>query len=167
MRLLLLLLLLPAPLLAAEPVDLQGAWLFDEASGGREVRAAAIDELTKEFTPLFRGIVRGRLTKAVEIRERYTIDVQPLAITIASDENPAGWTTDLVGTPVQQTSSKGDAVTLTRTWTDGALHTKATAERGVTTFRFDAQGDVLTLHVSVDNDRLPRPLTYALTYRRE
>ncbi len=169
MRSLLLLfaLLLPQSLLAAEATDLHGTWVFDEASGGRDVRAAAIDTLAGEFTPLFRGIVRKRLTNSVEIRERYTIAVEPPTITISSNENPSGWATDLVGTPVQQTSSKGDAVTLTRSWKEGALHTSAIAERGTTTFRFEVEGGALTLHVSIDNDRLPRPLVYALTYTRQ
>ena len=167
MRALLLLLLLPGTLLAAEPTDLQGTWLFDEASEGRDVGAAAIDQLADEFSPLIRGIARRRMTKAVEIRTRYTIDVAPPGITISSDENPTGWTTDLAGTPLDVKTSRGEFVTITRTWADGGLKTHASAERGTTAFRFEVVGDRPKLHVSVDNDRRPRPLTYALVYRRQ
>ncbi len=167
LRLLLLLLLLPVPALAATPADLEGTWAFDEASGGRQARAGAIEERVQEFPRLLRAVARKRLTAAVPIRERYTMATDGTTITISSDENPDGWTTDLVGTPVQVTTSKGEAVTLSRRFEAGELRSRADSERGWTSFVFAVEGARMELRIEIHNDNLEAPLVYTLAYLRQ
>jgi hypothetical protein len=164
--LLLLLLLAPTPALAAEPTDLAGSWVYDEASGGREARAAAIEERVAHFPRLLRGIARKRLTAAVTIRTSYGMTLSDGSILITSDANADGWSSDLVGTPVALKTVKGEDVTLARRWEDGALRSRVDSERGWTTFVFRVDGERMTIDIQVFNDQLDAPLTYQLGYRR-
>ena len=165
LSLLLLLLLAPAPASAAEPTDLNGTWRFDEAS--RQARTDAIEARAADFPRLLRGVARKRLTAAVQIRERYVMATDGSTITISSDHNPVGWATDLVGTPVPVTTSKGEAVTLSRRFAQGALHSRAESERGFTTFVFAVAGDRMEVRIEVHNEQLEQPLAYTLVYARE
>lgn len=169
MSLLLLLLafLLPTVAVAGTPADLVGAWIFDESSGSREVRAAAIEARVSEFPRLLRGIARKRLTAAVPIRSRYIIQTDGTSITIVSDKNSEGWTSDLSGSPVAVTTGKGEAVTLRRRFEEGELRTRVDSERGWTSHVFVVDGARLELWVEIHNEQLSQPLAYTLVYRRE
>lgn len=165
--LLLTALLVPSPARAAAPTELGGTWVFDEASGGREARAAAIEQRVQEFPKLLRGIARKRLTAAVTIRERYLMQTDGVTITIRSDANAEGWTSDLAGTPVAVTTARGEEVQLTRRFEQGELRTRVDSERGWTSHVFVVDGARMELRVEVHNEQLDEPLAYTLLYRRD
>jgi hypothetical protein len=161
------LLLLATPAWAEPASSLHGEWVFDEASGSREGRAAAIETTCEGFPKLFRGLVRKKLTDAVPIREHYSIQIEADRAHIVTEANAAGWISDLSWSPVEGKTEKGEMVTLRRKVVGDALHTRVDAENGWTTHRFSVQGDRMTIQVVVSNDRLPSPLEYSLVYRRK
>ncbi len=67
LRSLLLLLLLPAAVLAAEPADYAGKWTFDEASGDRAAVDQVVTDTAAHFPKLFRKLVRKKLEPGARI----------------------------------------------------------------------------------------------------
>lgn len=63
---------------------------------------------------------------------------------------------------------RGDCVRVSAEWRDGALHQTFQAEDGrrVNVYRVSADGDTLTMNVTITSPRLPQPLTYRLVYNR-
>jgi hypothetical protein len=164
---LLLALLLALPAAAAEPADYAGRWVFDEASGDRDALDRTLDRATEDFPKLFRGLVRRKLEPTARIVEWFRFEPGADRMTVKTDLNEDGLTTDLARTPVPTTSPAGEAATISRWMADGWLHSRGENPRGSTTYRFAIEpSGVLRLDVTVEADRLPRPLTYSLHYRK-
>ena len=66
------------------------------------------------------------------------------------------------------TPMRGDCVQVTTEWENGTLEQTFRAEDGqrVNVYTVSADGNTLTMNVTVTSPRLPRPLTYRLVYNR-
>jgi flagellar hook-associated protein FlgK len=63
---------------------------------------------------------------------------------------------------------RGDCVRVTTEWEDGRLEQTFAAEDGqrVNVYTVSADGNTLTMNVTITSPRLPQPLTYRLVYNR-
>ncbi len=148
--------------LAAQDSGFTGAWKHASDSG----IAAAIEETVKDMNFIKRPIARGRLKDTNPAYQKVTMTLGAQEISIQYDaRNPIK--TPANGTAVPWTREDGKTFQVTA---------KADGTRLVQTFKNDegertniwqlgADGK-LTLSATVKSPKLPKPLTYSITFGR-
>jgi len=166
--LMLLALLLPASALGAEPADYQGAYRLDDLAAAEAARDEAVESVVAMMPYLFRGIARGRLTRAATVTLFFRFEPQGERITIVSDRS-SGWASDLVATEVAVASKGGQSLHLSRWMDEGALNSRARTVKGerFSLFALTEGGSRLTVTTTIHNRYLPKSLVYRSQYSRQ
>ena len=158
---------------APVPVELSqrftGTYVY---AGGDEERAAvarAVDRTVEDMSFLTRGFARSALMERSAIRESYTVffDEAGRVAVLSPGELPEVSPAD--GTPVQVVNRLGDESELTQQFIDGVLVQRGrTADGGGSTaFELQPDGATLLVHRTMESSKLPQPVKYTLTYRRQ
>ena len=155
---------------AFEPERITGVWIRSQRSEDDARRRAAIEEITQPMSFFIRGLARTVMKRSIRPAERYVIRAADIGLSIrAEDEAPE--TALLNG----ELDSDPDATVRSRPLADGFVQTwQARREesrdedvnRGTTTWRLDANDELLRVTVTVHDERFPHPLRYTTTYRR-
>lgn len=157
---------LPLSLLLATALAAQtgpvGSWKLAQAPNLTEV----IETATASMNFLTRPIARGRLKKTNSAYQRIRIGRTASEVTIQYDERqpqhmPAN------GQAVPWKREDGEAFLLSaRLDRDDLIQTyKAEDGERSNVFHLDPSTGILTLTVTVKSGKLPKPITYALTYQ--
>jgi hypothetical protein len=161
-------LLLALPLLRAHAADLpaiDGRYVYAGDQAERQARDRAIDQAAEAFPRWMRHAARQRLDRSALVPAHYEFRLDGEAITIAIPGGSA--TTLLDGTPVA-VESEGRSATLSRRLVDGGVESRAVQAKSSRTslFQWTRDGSQLVVVVTLQSDRLTRPLVYRLSYRR-
>ncbi|MBW3628142.1 MAG: hypothetical protein KY464_02480 [Gemmatimonadetes bacterium] len=155
----------PTPARAqSQPMD--GSYTF--AAEGSDDQKQVIDAAVAKMNFVIRPLARRRLRNANPPYRGLRITSTANEITTIPDSGvPVTSPSD--GTPVLWTRETGEKMHVSTEWQAGTLEQTFRADDGqrVNRFSLSPDGGVLTMHVTVTSPRLPRPLTYALRYRRQ
>ena len=147
---------------------LEGTYTFDAAQSD-DIRKA-IEIAVKGMGWPKQGIARGRLERTnLPPYQRVVIQLKPgdAGVSITTDER-APIQTSVDGTPIDWIRENEEKFKVSTVLKSGSLEQTFKSKDGqrVNTYAISADGRRLIIHVSVTGDRLPRPLTYKLVYRR-
>jgi hypothetical protein len=151
-----------ALLLAAQPAAPFGNWTLDSAPDLPRV----IEEATASMNFITRPIARSRLNKTNEVYQTVRIEREAGTISIQyGQRQPQRMPAD--GSPVAWTREDGEKFLISaRADRDDLVQTyKAEDGERTNVFHVDPASRILTLNVTVTSPRLPRPVSYAITYR--
>jgi hypothetical protein len=164
----LLLLLFAASAHAAESGDYAGRFEMADAADGQARIDAGVEEACLQFPAMFRGIARKKLSAASPLPLWFEFGPGDDSMTIRTNLNEEGWTSDLSATVVQVQGDNG-SVDLKRWMDGGALRAEGRTGKGVSRFVFalSDDGKTLTITTTTSSDRLDKPLTYDLVYQRK
>jgi hypothetical protein len=163
---------LPLPA-AAQQSQMRGTWTLNREQS--EDINAKINTAVARMNLVVRQIARPRLrgTNVAYPQLVITHDAQNVRVdmqgrpSVSSPANgqPVLWQRQTGRTC---TEVKGDCVRVTTEWEQGHLEQTFAAEDGqrVNVFSVSADGNTLTMSVTVTSPRLPQPLTYRLVYNR-
>ncbi len=155
----------PSPYDGVERFDGLYVWVGGDAE--QQSRLDAIETVVAEMSRVIRGTARRRLRAATHISEIFDIAVQGDEITISIDDGRS-WTTPLDGTPILF-EHQGEPMTMARRWLNGTIYAVGRQKVGAGTyvFRLSEDGEVLHVAFSMDSDRMPMPVRFDTTYRRQ
>jgi len=145
-----------ALLLAVQPAAPFGSWTLDAAPDLPKVIEAA----TASMNFITRPIARSRLNKTNEVYQTVRIEREAGTISIQyGQRQPQRMPAD--GSTVAWTREDGE-----KAERDDLVQTyKAEDGERTNVFHVDPDSRILTLKVTVTSPRLPRPVSYAITYR--
>lgn len=149
----------------AQEASMRGTFTFNRAASD-DVNAA-IDAAVRRMNFVTRPIARGRLRRTNEPYQRVVIAYTPQQVTTTFDQR-AAITSPGNGTAIKWTREDGEVLDLSTAWEDGRLRQTFRAEDGqrVNVYSVSADGNTLTINVTVTSPRLPAPLTYKLVFNR-
>jgi hypothetical protein len=151
-----------ALLLAVQPTAPFGSWTLDAAPDLPKVIEAA----TASMNFITRPIARSRLNKTNEVYQTVRIEREAGTISIQyGQRQPQRMPAD--GSTVAWTREDGEKFLISaRAERDDLVQTyKAEDGERTNVFHVDPDSRILTLKVTVTSPRLPRPVSYAITYR--
>lgn len=159
-----LVLALPAGARAQAP-SIQGTFVYD-ASASDNVNQA-IETAISRMNFVIRPIARGRLKKTNQPYHRIAISHTNSEISVKTD-NRAPIVTPANGTPKDWTREDGEKLKVSTEWENGKIVQTFRAEDGqrINTYSVSPDGSVLSMLVTIRSEKLPKPLTYTLRYRR-
>lgn len=172
------LLLAHAPASARKPrhaADIDGTYVLDDAAAAPAAIRKAINVAVKGMGWPAERIARGRLEKTNLPPYRRIVILLGARVTDVSitTDKRAPIVTPPDGTPVDWTREDKEKFKVSTTLSVssvsiGPLRQTFQSEDGkrVNTYVFSADGKTLEMEVVVSSSRLPRPVTYTLTYRR-
>jgi hypothetical protein len=143
---------------------LAGAYAFAGGKAEREALEAAVDDVIADMNPLVRMIARRRLLAANEIAGKLTIRADGREVTVAFNER--AYTAVVGGPAVEVTGITGDRLALTHRLEGRKLVQRFDGTRGDRRNVLVLRSARIRLHVRVESDQLPRPLSYTLTFER-
>jgi hypothetical protein len=148
----------------AEEPSWVGIYVNDEQSDAGVQKA--IEAAIADMNFITRSVARSRLKKTNTLAHRIAITRQAETITVRFDERkPAEMPAD--GRVVKWTGEDGEQFDVFARTEDGRLVQTFKAEDGQRVNAFTAEdAQRLTLEVQVTSPRLPKPLTYAVRYKR-
>lgn len=140
-------------------------------AGGEQGRLAveqAIDEATEDMSSLIRGVARRRLREANPIIDElgFSLGGDPLRASYIGGriiESPAS------GAAVDWVDQFGEDIEVSQRWSDRELVQHMVGEGGSRTnvYRFSEDGKTMTMSVTIEAPRLPKPIRYRLEYRKQ
>lgn len=145
---------------------------YEYAGGDAEIDALddAIDQVVSQMNFFVRGIARRRLRKPNLPSKRVVITVENGQIGIDRPGQPKV-SAPADGKPVQWRNPDDGEVFQVRQGIDedGHLYQRFKGDDSTSRneFRLDDDGKKLTIHTEITADRLPAPLRFDMTYRRE
>jgi hypothetical protein len=144
-----------------------GTYVF---TGGDTERAAvkvAVDRATEGM--FGKVIAREELMKRSEVRPSYTIRLDGAGTVSVETPGFPSESSPIDGTEVPFRTKYGDAVKNSQQFVDGALVQRGRTDdgSGSTEFRLQPDGDTLVVTRVSRSPRLPRPVEFTLTYRRQ
>lgn len=150
----------------AQSQTMEGSYTF--VAEGSDDLNQAIEAAVAKMNFVIRPLARRRLRNANLPYRGISITSTATEITTRPDTG-APVTSPSDGTPVLWVRETGEKLHVTTEWQAGTLEQTFRADDGqrVNRFSLSPDGSVLTMHVTVTSPRLPRPLTYALRYRRQ
>lgn len=148
--------------------QLQGTYTLDAAASDNVRKAIEITVRGMRWPR--QGFARNRLQKTnLPPYQRVVIQLEPsiTGVSITTDKR-APIRTSADGTPIDWTREDKEKFKVSTVLKCGPLEQTFKSEDGqrVNTYSISADGKTLIIHVSVTSDRLPRPLTYKLVYKR-
>lgn len=139
-------------------------------AGGEQGRVAveqAIDEATEDMSGLIRGVARRRLRDANPIIDDigFSLGGDPLRASYGGGriiETPAS------GAAVDWVDPFGETVKVSQRWSGRELVQHMFNDNGSRTnvYRFSDDGQRMTMSVTIESPRLPKPIRYRLDYRK-
>ena len=145
--------------------ELNGDWQIQEADNAVKGTAEAIEGVVKEMNFFIRGLARGALEKETVECQQWQLQSDTQQFTWqCDDQDPV--TLNLSG----ETLLKGDddrEIRGTFQYADGRIETTLASERGVRTnvWQLIENGE-MSYTASLVSEKLPKPLTWTLTYAR-
>lgn len=162
--------IVPLPLGAASAEEpqtpcLQGTFILDAPKSDDIYKA--IEATVKGMHFLAKPVARKRLRKTNARYQRIIISCAQAEVSIATDQG-APLRTPVNGTPVEWAREDGEKLKVSTIWEGGKLKRTFEGKDGqrVNLYSVSADGNTLTVQVSVTSPRLPRPLTYKMVYKR-
>ena len=155
----------PAPASTQSPT-LEGSYVL--VSPGRAEIDRAIETAIARMNFVTRPIARGRLRRTNVPYGRLRVSVSPSEIvTTADDGSPV--VTPPSGTFVKWEREDGETFDVATRWQGDTLSQTFRADDGQrdNLYTLGPDGRTLTLAVTLSSPRLPNPLRYSLTYRKE
>ncbi len=148
----------------AQPAALAGVYTYDEAAS--DDIHAAIEAAIRGMNFIVRPIARSRLRKTNEPLGRVLLSFTATHAAIAINDDPP-IRTPLDGTPIRWERADGEAFDVSTAWASGRLRQTFVAEDGrrANAYSLGPDGRTLTISVTVSSPRLPRPLTYRMTFK--
>lgn len=160
----LLALALPAAASAQES-SMRGTWTINRQASDDVNRA--IETAVARMSFITRPIARGRLRRTNPVYNRVVVNYTPQTVSTTFDqrhaiESPAN------GQPIKWTREDGEKFDLSTEWQQGRLVQTFRAEDGTRTNSYvvSADGNTLTMNVTIRSPKLPQPLTYKLVYNK-
>jgi hypothetical protein len=164
---------LPAAVSAQQASQLRGTWTLNREQS--DDINAKINTAVARMNVVVRQIARPRLRSTNTAYPRLVIvhdatnirvDMQGRpSVSSPANGQPVLWhrETGRPGAP-----GRGDCVAVTSQWSNGALTHTFRAEDGqrVNVYTVSADGNTMTMNVTITSPRLPNPLTYKLVYDR-
>lgn len=149
----------------AQEASMRGTWTFN-AQASDNVNQQ-IDRAVQRMNFVTRPIARGRLRRTNQPYQRLVISYTPQQVTTTFDQR-AAISSPGNGTPIKWTREDGEVLDLSTEWENGRLKQTFRAEDGqrVNTYSVSADGNTLTIDVTVTSPRLPQPLTYKMVFNR-
>jgi hypothetical protein len=150
--------------LAAEPASsLAGSWTLAASPDQERQRLAAIDGATGHLRSMQRGRARERLAERTSPPDQLTIGVEGSRVTVGSQGRELEL--ELGGAPIEVSGDQGNA-RLGATMEGDALVVTADTGKAQRTTRYRADGDRLSMEVTMTGAMLDPPLTYVTIYTR-
>jgi hypothetical protein len=143
---------------------LLGSYRHAGGDGDRAARDRAIDRVVAEMSVLVRAIVRNRLksTNPINPKLQLSADAHHLTVKLGARTYSA----PLDGSPVTVTGITGDELELRHHVTPTHIEQRFTGPDGGRVNTFTLHHKRLVMSVRVFSPRLPKDLTYKLTYAR-
>ena len=137
------------------------------SQGGADINRA-IDAAIRRMSFVTRPIARGRLRRTNIPYARLDLSITPSQISNVVDGGKPV-VTPANGTIVKWVREDGEQLDVSTEWRGESLIQTFRADDGQREnhYTLGADGRTLTLGVTVTSPRLPAPLTYTLTYRKE
>ena len=156
---------LPAHGFAQNP-GLDGSYVLASQGSGDINRA--IESAIARMNFITRPIARGRLRRTNIPYERLNLAITPSQITTVVDGGKPV-VTPSSGTFVKWRREDGETFDVSTRWQGESLSQTFRAEDGQreNVYTLGADGSTLTLAVTLTSPRLPGPVKYSLTYRKE
>lgn len=153
---------------AEEVARLDGSWVYAGDDDQRLARMDAIEATVQQMPALMRSFARKRIDRSTQIPETYVIDVDGELISIGK-RGETGLETRWDGTASDIPGDESHRATLTRTFDGGKLrsHVQEPKGSGTDLFALSADGQTLTVTVTIASKHLPSDIVYDLTFRRE
>lgn len=150
----------------AQHAQLQGTFTYDAATS--EDINRAIESAVARMSFVTRPIARGRLRKTNLPYRTVRISFTPAEVSVVTDTRDA-IVSPSNGAPIRWTREDGEVLDVATVWRGGALEQSFTAKDGkrVNSYSVNADGSVMTMHVTVTSPRLAAPLRYNLRFRRQ
>jgi hypothetical protein len=149
--------------------QLTGHWSLAETDEEKEQRAEAIDQATRNMRPAMkRSRARGRLTERTSPPPTLILEVDDTMVTLGAGERAIEL--ELGGAPIEvsaEASGTNGKAQLSAKREGESLIVMAEAGNGGRTTTYSANGDSLTMEVSMSGNQLPAPIEYVTTYARE
>ena len=140
-----------------------GSWHLDTSGDHERQRLDAIDDATEHLRSIKRGKARGRLAERTTPPEQLAIELEGPKVTMTSGGRDLEL--ELGGPPVEVSGDQGKAM-LGATMEGDELIVTADGGNGIRTTRYRANGDHLSVEVTMTAAMLAGPLTYETTYTR-
>ncbi len=165
------LLALCRPVLAAPPERLAafaGTYHYSGGVGEVDALSAAIETVVQKMNFLFRGIARSRLKKGNQPSAELTLVIGADTITVVRPGQPTV-SAPSNATPVTWTSPDGDDFQVTHGLEADRLFQTFQGPKSFSRndFALSADGLTLTIYTHIVAKRLPMPLDFHTTYRRD
>lgn len=149
--------------LAAQESSLSGTWTQTRADD----IAAAIDATVKDMNFIKRPIARGRLAKLNPAYKKVTITITDKGVAVKLDDR-APILMAAAGKATPWTREDGEKFMVAAQVEKDRLIQTFKNEEGERTnvFRLSPDGKTLTLTATIKSGKLPKPLTYSITFGR-
>jgi hypothetical protein len=159
-----LLMLAAGDAVAAETLpSVTGSWKLATSTDQESQRLEAIDNATKDLRRMQRGRARDLLEKRTSPPQSLEIEIEGSMVTIGSGEREIEL--ELGGTPIEVAGDQGKAQ-MSATMEGDRLIVVADGGKGGRTTTYSADGDRLSVEVTMTGAMLAAPLTYVATYAR-
>jgi hypothetical protein len=142
-----------------------GSFEYVGGATEREARDAAIESVVEEMNMLARPIARSKLREGNEIADRLDVELDGDAISVSFDGRP--YTAALDGSKKRIVGIQGDELDYHVEIGKTKLRQVFAGDRGGRSNAMRRSGTKIAIDVKVTSGRLPKPLTYRLTYAKK
>ena len=146
--------------------NLAGRYHLDDPAAMQNIRKA-VDKVADRMGFLIAPIAHDRLMDANQPAQQIVISMAGNAVTVQFDQDqPITGPAD--GSTIDWTRDDGEKVRVTTVWQGTTLQRAVAGKQATRTVRFtlDGSGQILTVQIQIVSSRLPLPVAYPLTYRR-
>jgi len=155
----------PTPTVTSPLGELEGTYRYSGGSTQKSAVKAAIESVVEEMGLLSRGIARKRLTSTNNVPARLAIETEGKRVTVRLDGR--SYTATLDGASVKVRDVEGHRSRLRYEMRGESLYMILDGDEGdrynVFTPRKDGKG--VTVRVTIASPKLPKSVTYRLSYR--
>lgn len=142
-----------------------GVWRFAGGDAERRALEASVARAVQGMGFIIEGIAAGRLRERNPIPDVLTIRVANNVVEYTGLQGRV-FRSPADGSPVQTQNPQGEPITLSTRVTGNLMVRLGSRAEGSRREELRVQGNTLIVDGVVSSSRLPRPLTYRLTYRR-
>ena len=146
--------------------NLSGKWVVKESEGERKTRVQQIDRVTNSLSVFVRGKAKKRLRTATTPSRNVEIINHGDQVRLRTSQGQVTAKTDGSTTRVKTAQGEGD---ISARWDKDKLIVNMRASNGkrTTVYQPSKDGRSMTVHVQLENQSLPEPMRYRVTYVRE
>ncbi|MGF1508426.1 MAG: hypothetical protein ACFB9M_02875 [Myxococcota bacterium] len=145
---------------------LSGVWEYDGDGPQEEARKQAVESATKDMSRLVRGKARRRLDARTTPPRKLKIDLEDNRLQISRDGGSVSLELGAEPVVVEKDGTQG-ALSARLDGEELVVVSEAEKAKRITTYALTPDHDQLTVSVHMTGERLPAPLNYETTYRRE